>query len=563
MQSLRMSAPVLPQRLRAPAPGWTTRADVVVVGSGIAGLTAALRIHAEDPSLSLLVVTKDVLSAGSTQWAQGGIAAALGPEDTPEHHLHDTLVAGAGACDEDAVRVLVTEGPAAVHELIALGTVFDHHPGGELSLTREGGHLRDRIAHAGGDATGAEIQRALIAAVERAPAIEVIQHALAVDLLRSADGGVAGVTLHVLGEGQRDGVGAVHCRAVVLASGGLGQVFSQSTNPSVSTGDGMALALRAGATLRDLEFVQFHPTVMYLGPDSQGQQPLISEAVRGEGAFLVDWACDRFMLGEHELADLAPRDVVAKAITRRMMETGRPHMWLDGRNLGTAFWERRFPTIRSVCLEHGIDPATDLIPVAPAQHYASGGVATDLHGRCDVPGLYATGEVACSGVHGANRLASNSLLEGLVFSRRIAAVLPGELRPWADPVDDDPRPDGLVGGDRRRRLQEEMTARVGVLRSAAGITEALAGLDALGHDGDEAPGVDGWETTNLLSLSTALARAALLREETRGSHWREDFPERDEAWAGHVDSRLVDGVLHQELVPAPSTDPSTPTAEPR
>ncbi|WP_107764443.1 L-aspartate oxidase [Nocardioides terrigena] len=558
------STVTLPQRLRAPDPGWTTRADVVVIGSGIAGLTAALRIHAEDSSLSLLVVTKDVLNAGSTQWAQGGIAAALGPGDTPEQHLHDTLVAGAGACDEEAVRVLVTEGPDAVRELIDLGTVFDHHPDGELSLTREGGHHRDRIAHAGGDATGAEIQRALIAAVERAPAIEVIQHALAVDLLRADDGGVAGVTLHVLGEGQRDGVGAVHCRAVVLASGGLGQVFSQSTNPSVSTGDGMALALRAGATLRDLEFVQFHPTVMYLGPDSQGQQPLISEAVRGEGAFLVDWECARFMQGEHELADLAPRDVVAKAITRRMIETGRPHMWLDARHLGAAFWERRFPTILAVCREHGIDPATDLIPVAPAQHYASGGVATDLHGRSDVPGLYATGEVACSGVHGANRLASNSLLEGLVFSRRIAAVLPGELRPWADPVADDPRPDGLVAGDRRRPLQELMTTRVGVLRSADGIGAALDGLSGLGADGHEAPGVDGWETTNLLSLSTALAGAALLREETRGSHWREDFPERDDvAWAGHVDSRVVDGLLRQDFVPAPSTDPSTPTAEKR
>src|SRR5829696_9012775 len=281
----------LPGRLSAPQPGWTARADVVIIGSGIAGLTTALRLR--DQVDKVLVVTKDVLNAGSTQWAQGGIAAALGPEDTPAQHEHDTLVAGAGACDVEAVRVLVTEGPEAVRELIALGTQFDLHPDGELSLTREGGHHRDRIAHAGGDATGAEIQRALIAAVDRAPEIEVIQHALAVDLLRAADGGVAGLTLHVLGEGQHDGVGAVLCRAVVLASGGLGQVFSQSTNPSVSTGDGMALALRAGATLRDLEFVQFHPTVMYLGPDSQGQQPLVSEAVRGEGAVLVDWEGER------------------------------------------------------------------------------------------------------------------------------------------------------------------------------------------------------------------------------------------------------------------------------
>src|SRR6478609_1160137 len=438
----------VPGRLRAPAPGWTTRADVVVVGSGIAGLTAALRIHAADPALRLLVVTKDVLAAGSTQWAQGGIAAALGPGDTPEQHEHDTLVAGAGACDVEAVRVLVTEGPEAVRELIALGTQFDLHPDGELSLTREGGHHRDRIAHAGGDATGAEIQRALIAAVERAPEIEVIEHALAVDLLLAEDGGVAGLTLHVMGEGQRDGVGAVLCRAVVLASGGLGQVFAQTTNPAVSTGDGMAVALRAGAVLRDLEFVQFHPTVMWLGPDSRGQQPLISEAVRGEGAFLVDFEGHRFMQGVHELADLAPRDVVAKAIMRRMIETGHPHMWLDARHLGAAFWERRFPTILVTCRSYGVDPVTALIPVAPACHYASGGVATDLWGRTSVPGLYATGEVACSGVHGANRLASNSLLEGLVFSRRISDVLPGEL-PEQRTAAADRRTAGLASGDLR------------------------------------------------------------------------------------------------------------------
>ena len=323
---------VLPGRLTAGHPGWTTTADVVVVGSGIAGLTAALRLR--DQVEKVLVVTKDVLSAGSTQWAQGGIAAALGPGDTPDQHERDTLVAGAGACDPEAVRILVHEGPEAVRELIALGANFDHSSPGVLSLTREGGHHRDRIAHAGGDATGAEIQRALVAAVQAAPDIEVVEHALAVDALLAADGGIAGVTLHVMGEGQRDGVGAVRCRAVVLASGGLGQVFSQTTNPAVSTGDGMALALRAGAVLRDLEFVQFHPTVMYLGPDSRGQQPLISEAVRGEGAFLVDFDGNRFMQGQHELADLAPRDVVAKAITRRMHETGRAHMWLDARHLG-------------------------------------------------------------------------------------------------------------------------------------------------------------------------------------------------------------------------------------
>jgi L-aspartate oxidase len=534
----------VPGLLRAPPAGWSTWADVVVVGSGIAGLTAALRARERG---RVLVVTKDVLAAGSTRWAQGGIAAALGPGDTPDQHLADTMTAGAGLCDEDAVRVLVDEGPAAVRELIGLGTRFDTADDGDLALTREGGHRRDRIAHAGGDATGAEIQRALVSAVRAAPDIEVIEHALVLDLLLADDGGrrqVAGVTLHVMGEGRRDGVGAVRCRAVVLASGGMGQVFSATTNPAVSTGDGVAMALRAGAVLRDLEFVQFHPTVLWLGTGVRGQQPLVSEAVRGEGAFLVDDAGMRFMTGAHEMADLAPRDVVAKAIMRRMRETGAAHVWLDARAFGADRWRRRFPTILASCREHGIDPVRDLIPVAPACHYASGGVAVDLDGRTGVPGLYACGEVACSGVHGANRLASNSLLEGLVFARRIAADLARAMPPWREVAAREQRTAGLVGQGATAQVQQTMTEHAGVLRSAAGLehaAKALAGLgvdlaDAAGSGGE--PCTEAWEATNLLTVSQALVAAAHARAETRGSHWREDHPDPDPRWHGHLDTVL-------------------------
>ncbi|MFH8685046.1 L-aspartate oxidase [Streptomyces lydicus] len=536
-------------RLNAPEPGWSIEADVVVVGSGVAGLTAALRCAAA--GRRTVVVTKARLDDGSTRWAQGGIAAALGEGDSPEQHLADTLVAGAGLCDEDAVRTLVTEGPAAVHRLIATGARFDTAPGGEeIALTREGGHHRRRIAHAGGDATGAEISRALVEAVRDA-GLRTIENALVLDLLTDADGRTSGVTLHVMGEGQHDGVGAVHAPAVVLATGGMGQVFSATTNPAVSTGDGVALALRAGAEVSDLEFVQFHPTVLYLGPDAEGQQPLISEAVRGEGAHLVDADGVRFMVGQHELAELAPRDIVAKAILRRSLEQGVEHMYLDGRHFGAAMWETRFPTILAACRAHHIDPVTEPIPVAPAAHYASGGVRTDLHGRTTVPGLYACGEVACTGVHGANRLASNSLLEGLVFAERIAADIvenpaprtPAAARPAA------PRATlPLLAPETRTAVQRIMAAGAGVLRSADSLARAAAELDRLHREATEAstantpgaahkapePGVEAWEATNLLCVARVLVAAARRREETRGCHWREDHPDRDDAsWQRH------------------------------
>ncbi|WP_282070956.1 L-aspartate oxidase [Janibacter hoylei] len=534
------AAVTLPRFLTSPSPGWTTEADVLVVGSGIAGLTCALRLreHVE----RVLLVTKTELSAGSTAWAQGGIAAALAPEDSPAEHLDDTLVAGVGLCDESAVEVLVTEGPARVRELIGLGARFDTDASGEITLTREGGHHRDRIAHAGGDATGAEISRALIAqleAVRADPGIEVIEHALVVDLLTSDEGVVCGATVHVIGEGEVDGIGAAHARAVVLATGGLGQIYSATTNPPVATGDGMAAALRAGAALADLEFVQFHPTVMHLGAGATGQQPLVSEAVRGEGAVLVDTTGEAFMTGLHPMADLAPRDVVARAILDRMQATGSDHVLLDARHLGGDFLERRFPTIVARCRELGIDPATAPIPVAPAQHYASGGVRTDLHGRTNLVGLYACGEASCTGVHGANRLASNSLLEGLVFAHRIAEDLTarlaaGELPPAT------PRGEGTTGlldSSRRAQLQQVMTKGVGPLRSAQSTTAALADLATLaaGTDSRAEPGPRSWETTNLLHLGQALATAAHLREETRGGHVRRDHPEHDDdRWAAHL-----------------------------
>jgi L-aspartate oxidase len=524
------------RRLLAPPPGWRKDTDVVVVGSGVAGVTTVLAIRRALPAARILLATKSVLDDGSTRWAQGGVAAALGPGDTPEQHMSDTLTAGAGICDVRAVRALVTDGPGAVRRLIELGAEFDREPSGPLSLTREGGHLRRRIAHAGGDATGAEISRALLAALAEAGTsaeLEVIEHALALDLLITDDGRTAGITLHVLGEGQTDGVGAVHAPAVVLATGGFGQVYLATTNPPVSTGDGVALALRAGAEVADLEFVQFHPTVLWLGPDSRGRQPLISEAVRGEGAYLVNEAGRRFMTGQHPLADLAPRDVVAKAIMREMMAADTDHVYLDGRELGGQAWQQRFPTILASCLQIGIDPVTELIPVVPAAHYASGGIRTDLHGRTTVPGLYACGETACTGVHGANRLASNSLLEGLVFAERIAAALGRGLPARGEPARDD-RPAGLVDGSIVRSLQQLMSASAGVLRSGTGLSGAAAGLSGLGHRECDKPDAAAWQATNLHLVATALVRAALAREETRGSHWREDFAEPREAWRGHL-----------------------------
>jgi L-aspartate oxidase len=548
---------VIPQRLLAPPPGWTATADVVVVGSGIAGLTAALQCRqalrtAGHDNATVLLVTKALLDAGSTRWAQGGIAAALSDEDSPDDHYADTMTAGAGLCDPAAVRVLVGEGPARVRDLAALGAAFDRDPEGVLELTRVGGHLHRRIVHAGGDATGAEVSRALVAAVQLHPRIEVIEHALVLDLLTEATGAACGLTLHVLGEGTRDGVGAVRARAVVLATGGMGQVYASTTNPDVSTGDGVALALRAGATLADLEFVQLHPTALYRGGAMTGRQPLVTEALRGEGAVLIDARGESVMAGAHPLGDLAPRDVVAKQMSRVMAAQGTDHLFLDARGLGAELLHRRFPTLVANCAEIGIDPVTDPVPVAPAAHYASGGVRTDLHGRTGVPGLFACGEVACTGVHGANRLASNSLLEGLVFATRIAEAVATDL-----PAPGEPAPvtstGGLAPAEARGDLQRAMTEGAGVLRNADSLATTAKTLAGLAERAGDAPGPESWETTNLLTIATVLVDAASARTETRGCHWRDDHPDRDDArWRVRWTARLgPDGGLRDETEEVP------------
>ena len=546
--------PLLPQRLSAEPPGWVREVDIVVIGSGIAGLTAALECRDLG---TIMVVTKDEVSAGSTHWAQGGIAWVQAEGDTVQQHIDDTLVAGAGLCIEEAVRVLVTEGPDEVAKLINRGAEFDRDLAGKLELTREGGHMRNRIAHAGGDATGAEIERALIAAVTADQGIEIVEHALVLDLIPAQvepgeKPAVAGATLHVLGEGTRGGVGAVHARAVVLATGGIGQIYAVTTNPTVSTGDGVAAALRAGARLRDIEFIQFHPTVLYLGPGARGQLPLVSEAVRGEGGLLLNSRGERFMVGKHELAELAPRDVVAKQIMKEMAAAGVDHVYVDGRMLGEETWRIRFPTIWHSCRRAGINPATDLIPVAPACHYFCGGVETDLDGATNLVGLYACGEVASSGVHGANRLASNSLLEGLVFARRIAVKLQAE--PPRRPPAQDHRQPGLIHRAVVPAMQQAMSRYAGGLRDAAGLDRCSGELVKLAAQSAAEPGLESWEASNMMMVATAIVASARLREESRGAHWRDDFEGRREEWHGHLiaehDAQL--GLRHR-FMPAQAT----------
>lgn len=532
----------LPLALAAPTVTWTRDVDVVVLGSGAAGLAAALAVR---PLRSVLLVTKDTLDAGSTAWAQGGLAAVLDPQDTLEAHVRDTLEAGAGLCDESTVRELVAEAPDAIRYLMTLGAAFDSEADGAVSLTREGGHSANRIVHARGDQSGREVQRTLD---QRALAsgVELLDRAFALDIVCGLDAEgrrrAAGVRIaRIDANGLPLSVGVVTARAVVVATGGYGQVFASTSNPPAVTGDGLAAALRAGAVAADLEFVQFHPTVLYTGPDATGQQPLISEAVRGEGAVLYDGAGERVMTGVHPLEDLAPRDVVAAAISRRMATAPGgidDHVFLDATHLGARF-ESRFPSITEACRRNGIDPVTQRIPVAPAAHYACGGIRADLDGRTAVPGLFAIGEVACTGLHGANRLASNSVTEGLVAGTRLGRELAWRLPERVEPTVDD-RPAALLDASSRTTLRAAMSRHVGVLRDAAGLGAVAGVIDGLERSVSDAvaPSRRSWEATNLLTIAAAVVAAATARTESRGCHRRADFPDSRDAWRTHIEVSL-------------------------
>ncbi|MFB7724179.1 L-aspartate oxidase [Nocardia sp. NPDC056100] len=500
---------------------WEAEADLIVVGGGVAGLTAARTASLR--GLRVLTLSKGGATDTSTQYAQGGIAVVAPHGDSVASHVHDTVVAGAGLCDPEAVRSIVEGGVEAVAALTDLGAVFDHGRDGEVARTREGGHSTRRIIHAGGDATGAEVQRALNAA-----GLPVLFGAAVVEIVTGPDGvrGVIAVS--------DKGFGIVHAPAVLLATGGLGQLYACSTNPPGATADGIALALRAGAAVADLEFLQFHPTVLFT-PGGVGRRPLISEAVRGEGAILVDSQGNSVTAGVHPRGDLAPRDVVSRAIAARMRELGTDHVFLDARAIEG--FPERFPTITASCAAAGIDPRVDLIPVAPAAHYQCGGVVTDTHGRTAVPGLYAAGEVARTGLHGANRLASNSLLEGLVVGGRVG-VAAAERLGRAELIPAEQRFAGVAALPRadRKLLQELMTEHAGVVRDGDGLRGAVLRLVGLitGGEADESDDVRADDPAAVIrdledSALTLTARAFLLtasaRTESRGCHTRSDYPE--------------------------------------
>jgi L-aspartate oxidase len=487
---------------------WQQRADVVVVGTGVAGLAAALAAHRRGRR----VVVLSKASETATFYAQGGIAVVVPrTDDSIEAHVADTLTAGGGLCDADAVTSIVTDGFAAVAELVDFGARFDEASPGRWSLTREGGHSRRRIIHAGGDATGAEVQRALDHA---AATLDIRRNHVALQVLRDATG-VTGVLVR-----NDDGLGVIHAPSVILATGGLGHLYSATTNPEGSTGDGIALALWAGLPVADIEFIQFHPTMLFDG-NAGGRRPLITEALRGEGAILVDAQGDSVTAGVHPMGDLAPRDVVAAAIDDRLTATGDPCVYLDARRVEDL--ARRFPTVTAACLVAGVDPTRAVIPVVPGAHYSCGGVVTDVSGRTELPGLFAAGEVARTGMHGANRLASNSLLEGLVVGRRAglgaaehAAAAPAP-RAAFDPV----RRAALARTD----LHRAMTRHASVVRDAVGLSR-LAELVGTARPRD-LTGRPHFEDAALTATAAAVVAAALDRTESRGCHHRADHPNRE------------------------------------
>ena len=507
------------------------RVDFLVIGAGIAGLSAAIRLANAG---TVLVVTKEELAESNTAYAQGGIAVAMGGDEDVALHLEDTLAAGDGLVNREAAAVLVEQGPRRVEELLAWGTAFDRYPkgedgnGGELMRTREGAHSRSRILHANGDATGREIAVSLLRHVREIAAIELMEWTTSVDLIVE-DGRVVGASLLDCGGELR----VVQARAVLLASGGAGQVYSDTTNPEVATGDGIAMAYRAGAAVSDMEFYQFHPTA-FSAPGAP--RFLLSEALRGEGAYLVNAKGERFMERYHRLLELAPRDVVARAITREGMDGP---VYLDMRHVASSQsagdLQARFPGISRFLAGYGLELGRDLIPVRPAAHYLMGGVKTDVQGRTTLPGLYAAGEAACTGVHGANRLASNSLLEGLVFGALAAETMMEEQGVGSREEGVRIAPAAVVNGVTAEaaterwiaELREVMWRYAGLLRDAEGLRAAQRALDALAESMPRGLYRRAVEAKNLHGVAGLIVAAALGREESRGAHFRNDFPERD------------------------------------
>lgn len=507
---------------------WQQRADVVVIGTGVAGLVAARAAGRAGRRVVVLSKTDDI-GQTATRYAQGGIAVVLpDTDDSVDVHVADTLAAGGGLCDPRIVRSIVADGYAAVCDLIGAGARFDRAASGGWARTREGGHTRRRVIHAGGDATGVEVQRALEAA---AAGLDIRCRHQAVQVL-VRDGAVAGVLVR-----NDDGLGVLHTPAVVIATGGLGQLYTATTNPDGSTGDGVALALTAGAAVSDLEFIQFHPTMLFDGA-SGGRRPLITEAVRGEGATLVDARGEPVMAGIHPMGDLAPRDVVAAAIEARLAATGDPCVFLDARRV--ADFPRRFPTVTAVCHAAGCDPVRQPIPVVPGAHYSCGGIDTDDQGRSTVPGLFAAGECARSGMHGANRLASNSLLEGLVMGARAGRAAAGHAAAAGTVVAVPPADTAQPAVD-RTELQRAMTRHASVMRDGAGLTE----LDALLATARPRPARRRADIEDIALTLTARAVAVAARErtETRGCHHRADHPDTDHAQAVSSVVRLDHGRL--------------------